>query len=158
MFATLLGRALCLVLAGSALGLAVNAARPDGVVDQPRDRGLVALGERLRIGVRRRLHVVVQVAVAEVTEVDHANAGKAALEVRVGDGDELLDRRHRQRDVVLDVAALGDLRERDRLADVPHRVRMLEARRDRDVGDEAALERVAEQRLERRLGGRNLGL
>jgi rhodanese-related sulfurtransferase len=31
MFATLLGRALCLVLAGSALGLAVNAARPDGV-------------------------------------------------------------------------------------------------------------------------------
>jgi rhodanese-related sulfurtransferase len=31
MFATLLGRAFCLVLAGSALGLAVNAARPDGV-------------------------------------------------------------------------------------------------------------------------------
>jgi rhodanese-related sulfurtransferase len=31
MFATLVGRALCLVLAGSALGLAVNAARPDGV-------------------------------------------------------------------------------------------------------------------------------
>jgi rhodanese-related sulfurtransferase len=31
MFATIVGRALCLVLAGSALGLAVNAARPDGV-------------------------------------------------------------------------------------------------------------------------------
>src|SRR5580765_1047099 len=31
MFATLAGRALCLLLAGSALGLAVNAARPDGV-------------------------------------------------------------------------------------------------------------------------------
>jgi len=31
MFATLAGRALCLTLAGSALGLAVNAARPDGV-------------------------------------------------------------------------------------------------------------------------------
>jgi rhodanese-related sulfurtransferase len=31
MFATLVGRALCLVLAGSALGLGVNAARPDGV-------------------------------------------------------------------------------------------------------------------------------
>jgi rhodanese-related sulfurtransferase len=31
MFATLAGRALCLMLAGSALGLAVNAARPDGV-------------------------------------------------------------------------------------------------------------------------------
>jgi rhodanese-related sulfurtransferase len=31
MFATLVGRAVCLVLAGSALGLAVNAARPDGV-------------------------------------------------------------------------------------------------------------------------------
>ncbi len=31
MFATLVGRALCLLLAGSALGLAVNAARPDGV-------------------------------------------------------------------------------------------------------------------------------
>ncbi|HVU53101.1 MAG TPA: rhodanese-like domain-containing protein [Polyangia bacterium] len=31
MFATLLGRAVCLVLAGSALGLAVNAARPDGI-------------------------------------------------------------------------------------------------------------------------------
>jgi rhodanese-related sulfurtransferase len=31
MFATLLGRAVCLLLAGSALGLAVNAARPDGV-------------------------------------------------------------------------------------------------------------------------------
>jgi rhodanese-related sulfurtransferase len=31
MFATLLGRAFCLVLAGSALGLAVNAARPDGI-------------------------------------------------------------------------------------------------------------------------------
>jgi len=31
MFATTLGRALCLLLAGSALGLAVNAARPDGV-------------------------------------------------------------------------------------------------------------------------------
>jgi rhodanese-related sulfurtransferase len=31
MFATVVGRALCLLLAGSALGLAVNAARPDGV-------------------------------------------------------------------------------------------------------------------------------
>ena len=31
MFATLAGRAVCLLLAGSALGLAVNAARPDGV-------------------------------------------------------------------------------------------------------------------------------
>jgi rhodanese-related sulfurtransferase len=31
MFATLVGRAVCLVLAGSALGLAVNQARPDGV-------------------------------------------------------------------------------------------------------------------------------
>jgi rhodanese-related sulfurtransferase len=31
MFATLMGRAVCLVLAGSALGLAVNAARPDGI-------------------------------------------------------------------------------------------------------------------------------
>jgi rhodanese-related sulfurtransferase len=31
MFATIVGRALCLLLAGSALGLAVNAARPDGV-------------------------------------------------------------------------------------------------------------------------------
>jgi rhodanese-related sulfurtransferase len=31
MFATLVGRALCLLVAGSALGLAVNAARPDGV-------------------------------------------------------------------------------------------------------------------------------
>ncbi|HSZ81342.1 MAG TPA: rhodanese-like domain-containing protein [Polyangia bacterium] len=31
MFATTLGRAACLLLAGSALGLAVNAARPDGV-------------------------------------------------------------------------------------------------------------------------------
>lgn len=31
MFSTLLGRTVCLVLAGSALGLAVNAARPDGV-------------------------------------------------------------------------------------------------------------------------------
>jgi hypothetical protein len=91
----------------------------------------------------------VQVAVAEMAEVDDANAGKPALEVGVGDGDELLDRRHRQRDVVLDVAALGDLRERDRLADVPHRVRLLEAGRDGDVGDEAALERVAEERLER---------
>lgn len=31
MFATTVGRAICLLLAGSALGLAVNAARPDGV-------------------------------------------------------------------------------------------------------------------------------
>jgi rhodanese-related sulfurtransferase len=31
MFSTLLGRTICLALAGSALGLAVNAARPDGV-------------------------------------------------------------------------------------------------------------------------------
>ena len=31
MFGTIVGRALCLLLAGSALGLAVNAARPDGV-------------------------------------------------------------------------------------------------------------------------------
>jgi rhodanese-related sulfurtransferase len=31
MFATLLGRAFCLLAAGSALGVAVNAARPDGV-------------------------------------------------------------------------------------------------------------------------------
>jgi len=31
MFATLVGRAVCLVLAGGALGLAVNQARPDGV-------------------------------------------------------------------------------------------------------------------------------
>jgi rhodanese-related sulfurtransferase len=31
MFATVVGRSLCLLLAGSALGLAVNAARPDGV-------------------------------------------------------------------------------------------------------------------------------
>src|SRR5258708_4960382 len=31
MFGTIVGRAVCLLLAGSALGLAVNAARPDGV-------------------------------------------------------------------------------------------------------------------------------
>jgi rhodanese-related sulfurtransferase len=31
MFATIVGRAVCLLLAGAALGLAVNAARPDGV-------------------------------------------------------------------------------------------------------------------------------
>jgi rhodanese-related sulfurtransferase len=31
MFTTLVGRTVCLLLAGSALGLAVNAARPDGV-------------------------------------------------------------------------------------------------------------------------------
>jgi rhodanese-related sulfurtransferase len=31
MFATLVGRAICLLAAGSALGFAVNAARPDGV-------------------------------------------------------------------------------------------------------------------------------
>jgi hypothetical protein len=78
--------------------------------------------------------------------------GKATLERRVGRSDEAGDCRDRQRDVVLDVGAFEALGERDRFAQVPHRLRLLEARGDRRVVDQAALQRCLQQALEQCCG------
>ena len=68
---------------------------------------------------RRRLHVVVQVAVAQVAEVHQPHAGNRRCQQRIGPRHERGDARHRHRDVVLDVQAFLGLRQRNALADVP---------------------------------------
>ena len=111
--------------ADAVLGRDRAAAARHGVVDER----LTAASWRRRNSAASspsgRLHVVVQVAVAQVAEVHQPRrregARCSAASVR---GDEVGDRRHRQRDVVLDVRAFLGLRQRDRLAQVPQRVRL----------------------------------
>ena len=100
--------------------------RADRVVDDRVDRVLVRVaGSRAPSSPAGGLHVVVQVAVAEVAEVDQprrrGSARCSAASVRC---DEVGDRRDRQRDVVLDVRPFLGLRQRDRFAQVPQRVRL----------------------------------
>jgi hypothetical protein len=66
----------------------------------------------------------VQVAVAEVPEGHHADAGHQPGEQGVGFGDEAGERRDRHRDVVLDVGALVGLRFGDQLAQGPQSARL----------------------------------
>ena len=89
-----------------------------------------------------------QVAVAQVAEVDQRHAGKGRRQCRVGGRDEGRDAGYGQRDVVLHVRPLGRLGERDRFAQVPHRARLLQRAGHRRVGDQAAVERGFEQALE----------
>ena len=93
-----------------------------------------------------------QVAVAQVAEVDQPHAGDLALQQRIGLGHEGRDARHRDRDVVLDVQAFLGLRQRDALADVPELVRLREVLGHHRVGDAAVFEGGFEQRLEARAG------
>ena len=106
--------------------------------------------ERAGIDARRRLHVVVQVAVAQVAEVHHAHAGECRLQREPGGVDETRDRRDRQRDVVLHDVALRGLGQRDRFAQLPQRPRLRHRRGQRGVGHQRPGLRGREQGLELR--------
>ena len=73
------------------------------------------------------LHVVVQVAIAQVAEVDQAYTGNLACQQCVGVFAERRDARDRHRDVVLDVQPFLGLRQRNAFADVPQAVRLRQA-------------------------------
>ena len=78
-----------------------------------KDTGVFRLG---------RLHVVVQVTVAQVAKVHQANAGDLAPQQRVGLGAERGNARNGNADVVFDVEAFFGLRQRNAFADVPQTV------------------------------------
>ena len=110
--------------------------------------------EGLGVAMLGCLHVVVQVAVAQVAKIDQAHAGDFAGQQRVGFFHESGDARHRNADVVLDVQALFGLRQRNAFADVPQALGLGQVFSDHGVGDAAALQRGFEQLLEQRAGVR----
>ena len=133
------------------LGRDRAAQRLHRVMHQCVDRVFLLVQEAARILALGRLHVVVQVAVAQVAEGDRAHAGPARAQRRIRAGHELGNRRHRQPDVVLDVEPLGRLRRRHRLAQLPHRARLRQRLRHRRVADHARVQRARQQRLEQAL-------
>ena len=81
-------------------------------------------------------------------------AGKARLARRRRLDHEARHRLDRHRDVVLRRRALRALGVRDRIADAPERLGLRLARRDRRIGDQPVVQRLAEQRLEQPRRGR----
>ncbi len=122
----------------------------DRVVHQRVDALFLVLQEGLGVDVLGRLHVVVQVAVAQVAEVHQPHAGNLARQQRIGLGHEGRNARHGNRDVVLDVQALFGLRERNALADVPELVCLRKVLGHHCIGHAAVFESRFEQRLEAR--------
>ncbi len=112
------------------------------------DALFVVTQEGLGVALHRCLHVVVQVAIAQVAEVDQAHAGNLALQHRIGVRHKGGDARDLHRDVVLDVQALFGLGQRNALADVPELVRLREVFGHHGIGHAAGLKRFFEQRFE----------
>ena len=129
------------------LGADRAAARSHRRVHHLVDGALVREGRR-QWRTRLRLHVVVQVAVAQVAEYHRLDPRELRRQRGVGAGDELGHPRHRQRDVVLDVAARLRLRLRDRLAQPPQRLGLGQRLGDHRVHRQPFLERDAEQAFE----------
>ena len=107
-------------------------------------RGFVAIGA---------LHVVVQIAVAQVAEIDQAHPRKRGLQRRVGGCAEGRDGRDGQGDVVLDVQAFLALGQRDGLAQMPQRGRLGQAAGQAGIGYQALLKRGLQQGLAAAAGG-----
>ena len=72
-----------------------------------------------RIDTHGCLHVVVQIAVAQMSEVDQTHTGNFPLQQRIGDADKFGNPRYRHRDVVFDVQTLERLCQWNALADLP---------------------------------------
>ena len=68
-----------------------------------------------------RLHVVMQIAVAQMAVVHHACAGKGGLNRCIGFAHKVRDSRHGNRNVVLDVQAFLRLGQRNAFAYMPER-------------------------------------
>ena len=83
-----------------------------------------------------------------MAEHDHPDSGQHRSQRRIGVGDEAADRRDRHRDVVLDVVALGGLRQRDVLAQRPEGPALRDRGGDGGVADDARLERLLHQSVE----------
>src|SRR5262245_48045247 len=106
--------------------------------------------KRRLVGTNGLADVEMHVAVAEMAERHGAAAGDELLDRRARPLDELRHHGDRYRDVVLDRSALRALRLADQVAQMPERLRLLDAGRDRGVGDEAALGRSGEKILQAR--------
>src|SRR5207244_10726166 len=91
------------------------------------------------VGADRLAHVEMHVAVAEMAERYRTAARNERLDRRARRLDEFRHRRDRNRDVVLDRPSLGALRLADEVAQVPERLCLLDAGRDRRIGEEPAL-------------------
>ncbi len=101
--------------------------------------------------------VVVQVAVAEVAEHEGADRGVEPLQPCLHPLHEHRDRFDRQRDVVLQMRAVGALGFGDFLTQLPHRVDLAQRRRYRGVEAQALFQRVADGRFQQRIQSRLVG-
>src|SRR5438309_3162848 len=101
---------------------------------------------------RRRLDVEVDIAVAEMAEGDGARAGIACLDGACRLDDEFGHRRDRHRDVVLEARPLPALRFRDRVAQLPQRLRLRLAGGKEGVRRLAILQRRTQCGFQRRAG------
>src|SRR5262249_21008484 len=105
-----------------------------------------ALEELGRIGAGRLAQVVMDVAVADVTEGEGTYAGQLGGDGGGRAGDEVGDATDRHRDIVLDAAALIFLAFDHGLADAPELARLRRA-----GGNDAVFYQVAGQRLRQEL-------
>ena len=106
--------------------------------------------ECLGVAVFGRLHVVVEVAVAQVAKVHQPNAWDGLLQQCIGRCHKLGDARNRNRNVVLDVQAFLGLRHRNALADVPQVGGLREVFSDHGIADAALIKGGFKQTLELR--------
>ena len=104
--------------------------------------------EHLGVPLGGGLDVVVQVAVAQVPEVDKTHAGNGGGQRRIGLAHKLGNPRHGDRDVVFDVQAFLGLGQGNTFADVPQVVGLGDVFGHHSVTDQALLQRGLQQALE----------
>ena len=119
-----------------------------GLVDQVVDQGLLVAQKGLAVLALGYLHVVVQIAVAQMAEVDQTHAGNLALEHGVGMLDKCGNARGGDRDIVLDVQAFLGLGQGNALADMPQVMGLGQVLRHHGVDHAAVFKGQLQQVLE----------
>src|SRR5580704_11640847 len=138
------GQQLALHHADAVLGRNRAAIFRDDAVDERVDL-VPARQERILVGADRLADVEMEIAVAEMAERTGTRAGDHGLHHRARLLEKVGHRRDRHRNVVLDRAALGFLRFRDRRAQMPERIALLETLGDDRIGNQPAVDRRFQQ-------------
>ena len=118
------------------------------VVDDGIDTFFIVAQKDFCIRTSGGLHVVVQIAIAQVAVVDQARAGVGLRQQGIGQAHKLRYSGHGNGDVVFDVQPLLRLRQWNALADVPQGAGLGDVFRDHRVQDAAVFHGHFQQALE----------
>ena len=121
-------------------------------IDEVVDQRFLLAQKLLAVFAFGHLHVVVQIAVAQVAEVDQAHTGNFALEHGVCMLDKSGNARGSDRDIVLDVQPFLCLRQRNALADMPQLMGLCQAFGYHGVDHAAVFKRQLQQMLKAQAG------